>query len=191
MSDEEQHESKKRIVRIIKPNPHLKKRKRVALYCRVSTKMEQQLNSLSAQMDFEKEDILNHSGWDYVETYTDIKSGRTINSRPGFKKMMEACEAGEIDLIYTKSISRFGRNCLDFLVTLRRLKELHVDVYFQNEDVFLMTGDGEMLLTLYAGLAKSESEEKSGNIKWGIQRSTMHPDSPAFSRKCYGRKSDS
>ena len=103
---------------------------------------------------------------------------------------MADCEAGKIDLIYTKSISRFGRNCVDFLITLRRLKELKVDVYFQNEDVLLSSEAGELLLTLHAALAQAESEDKSANIKWGIRRSAMHPDSPAFSRRCYGYDRD-
>ncbi|NCB28011.1 MAG: recombinase family protein, partial [Bacteroidia bacterium] len=92
---------------------------RVALYCRVSTQMERQLNSLSAQMDFQRQDILDHPMWEYVDTYTDIGSGRSINSRPGFRRLMADCEAGKIDLIYTKSISRSGRNCVDFLMVLR------------------------------------------------------------------------
>ena len=164
--------------------------KRVALYCRVSTKMERQLNSLSAQMDFEQQDNLDHPNWKYVDTYTDIGSGRSTNSRPGFKRLMADCEAGKIDLIYTKSISRFGRNCVDFLVVLRRLKELGVDVYFQNEDVLLSSEAGELILTLHAALAQAESEDKSANIKWGIKRSTTHPNSPAFSRTCYGYDRD-
>ncbi len=163
---------------------------RVALYCRVSTQMERQLNSLSAQMDFEMQDILDHPNWKYIDTYTDIGSGRNINSRPGFKRLMADCEAGKIDLIYTKSISRFGRNCVDFLVVLRRLKELGVDVYFSNEDVLLSSEAGELILTLHAALAQAESEDKSTNIKWGIKRSTTYPDSPAFSRICYGYDHD-
>lgn len=103
---------------------------------------------------------------------------------------MADCEAGKIDLIYTKSISRFGRNCVDFLVTLGRLKELGVDVYFQNEDIFLSSESGEFLLTLHAALAQAESEDKSANIKWGIKRSAMHPGSPIFSKSCYGYDRD-
>jgi len=164
--------------------------RRVALYCRVSTKMERQLNSLSAQMDFEKQDILDHPNWKYVDTYTDIGSGRSIKTRPGFKRLMADCESGKIDLIYTKSISRFGRNCVDFLVVLRRLKELGVDVYFHNEDVLLSSEAGELILTLHAALAQAESEDKSTNIKWGIKRSVNKPDSPAFSRTCYGYDRD-
>jgi DNA invertase Pin-like site-specific DNA recombinase len=164
--------------------------RRVALYCRVSTKMERQLNSLSARMDFERQDILDHPLWEYVDIYTDMGSGRSIKTRPGFKRLMADCEAGKVDLIYTKSISRFGRNCVDFLVTLRRLKELDVDVYFQNEDVLLSSEAGEFLLTLQAALAQAESEDKSANIKWGIRRSAMHPDSPAFSRTCFGYHRD-
>ena len=152
--------------------------------------MERQLNSLSAQMDFEEEEIRDNPDWKYVGTYTDIKSGRTISSRPGFQKMLAVCEAGEIELIYTKSISRFGRNCLDFLITLRRLKELRVDVYFQNENIFLLSSEGELLLTLHASVAQAESQAKSENVKWGIQRSTLNPESPAFSRKCFGYEKD-
>ena len=73
--------------------------RRVALYCRVSTKMDNQLNSLSDQMKFQKEEIVNHPDWSYVATYSDIKSGRNINSRPGFKEMMDACEEGKLNLI--------------------------------------------------------------------------------------------
>ena len=159
---------------------------RVALYCRISTKMERQLNSLSAQMDFQKQDILDRPDWEYVGTYTDIGSGRCINSRPGFKCLMVDCEAGRIDLIYTKSISRLGRNCVDFLVVLRRLKELGVDVYFQNEGIFLSNESSELILSLHEALAQAESEDKSTSIRWGIRKSTSNPDSPAFSRPCFG-----
>ena len=93
----------------------MQKRKRVALYCRVSTKMERQMNSLlSAQMDFQKQEILEHQHWEYIDTYTCIRCGRIINSRPGLQRLIADCEAGKIDLVYTKAISRFGRNCVDF-----------------------------------------------------------------------------
>ncbi len=159
---------------------------RVALYCRVSTQMERQLNSLSAQIDFQRQDILDHPMWEYIDTYTDIGSGRNINSRPGFKRLMADCEAGKIDLIYTKSISRFGRNCVDFLMVLRRLKELGVDVYFQNEGIFLSNESSELILSLHAALAQAESENKSTDIRWGIRKSATNPDSPAFSIPCFG-----
>jgi len=103
---------------------------------------------------------------------------------------MADCESGKIDLIYTKSISRFGRNCVDFLVVIRRLKELGVDVYFQHEDVLLSSEAGELIMTLHAALAQAESEDKSTNIRWGIRRSTSHPDSPFFSRLCFGHGHD-
>ena len=169
---------------------HAFKYLRVALYCRASTKIERQLNSLSAQMDFEKQDILDHPLWEYVDTYTDIGSGRSINTRPGFKRLMSDCEQGKIDLIYTKSISRFGSNCVDFLVVLRRLKDLGVDVYFQNENIFLSQESSELILTLHAALAQAESEDKSANIRWGIRNSTRNPYSPAISRPCYGYDRD-
>jgi DNA invertase Pin-like site-specific DNA recombinase len=152
--------------------------------------MERQLNSLSAQMDFQKQDILDRPDWDYVGTYTDIGSGRSINSRPGFRRLMADCEQGKIDLIFTKSISRLGRNCVDFLVVLRRLKELGVDVYFQNEGMFLSNESSELILSLHAALAQAESEDKSTSIRWGIRKSTSNPDSPTFSRPCFGYDRD-
>ncbi len=148
--------------------------------------MERQLNSLSSQMDFQRQDILDHPLWEFIDTYTDIGSGRSINSRPGFKRLMADCEAGRIDLIYTKSISRLGRNCVDFLIVLRRLKELGVDVYFQNEGIFLSNESSELILSLHAALAQAESENKSTDIRWGIRKSITNPDSPAFSRPCFG-----
>jgi DNA invertase Pin-like site-specific DNA recombinase len=152
--------------------------------------MEQQLDSLSAQMDFQRQDILDHPMWEYIDTYTDIGSGRSIDSRPGFKRLMADCEAGRIDLIFIKSISRLGRNCVDFLVVLRRLKELGVDVYFQNEGIFLSNESSELILSLHAALAQAESEDKSSSIRWGIRKSTGNPDSPAFSKPCFGYDRD-
>ena len=111
-------EKRKPFVHII-PARYPRKRIRVALYCRVS----RQLHSLSAQMDFEKEDILENPDWEYVGTYTDIKSGRTISSRPGLQSLLADFEAGKIDMIYTKSISRFGRDYVDFLESIRSLKK--------------------------------------------------------------------
>jgi len=87
-------EKRKPIIHVIPAKRHFK-RLRVALYCRVSTQMERQLQSLSAQMDFEKEDILENPDWEYVGTYIDIKSGRTISSRPGFQSLLADCEAGK------------------------------------------------------------------------------------------------
>jgi len=89
-------------------------------------------------------------------------------------------------LAYTKLVG----NCVDSLVVLRRLKDLGVDVYFQNEDIFLSQESSELILALHAALAQAESEDKSSNIKWGIRKSTRNPDSPAFSRPCYGYDHD-
>jgi DNA invertase Pin-like site-specific DNA recombinase len=99
---------------------------------------------------------------------------------------MADCEAGKVDLIYTKSISHLGRNCVDFLIVLRRLKKLGVDVYFQNEGIFLSNESSELILSLHAALAQAESENKSTDIRWGIRKSTTNPDSPAFSIPCFG-----
>ena len=98
LDDEKPKPAIRAIPRTMQP---LRAFKRVALYCRVSSEVERQMHSLSAQMDFEKQDILDHPNWKYVDTYTDISSGRSIQTRPGFKRLMADCEAGKIDLIYT------------------------------------------------------------------------------------------
>jgi len=112
-------------------------------------------------MDFAKEDILENPDWEYVGACTDLKSGLTISSRTGFHSLLADCEAGKIDMIYTKSISRFGRNCVDFLVMLRHLKDLKTDVFFYNERIHLLSEAGELLLRLHAGIARAESKNKS------------------------------
>jgi len=109
---------------------------------------------------------------------------------PGFKQLIADYERGKIELIYTKSVSRFGRNCVDFLITLRRLKDLNVEIYFENEKILSSSAAGELMLTIHSAVAQMESKNKSANIKWGIKRSTMNPNSPAFSRICFGYNRD-
>lgn len=120
--------------------------------------MERQLGSLSAQMDFQKQDILDNPMWEYAGTYTDVGFGRGIISRPGFKCLMADCEAGKIDLIFTKSISRLGRNCVDFLIVMRRLRDLNVDIYLANEELSSSSESSEFILTLHVALVQAESE---------------------------------
>jgi DNA invertase Pin-like site-specific DNA recombinase len=178
MTDDEKQKSTIRTIPRSKLPSYAFRYRRVARYCRISTKMERQIDSLSAQMDFQRQDILDHPMWEHIDTYTDIGSGRSINSRPGFRRLMADCEQGKIDLIFTKSISRLGRNCVDFLMVLRRLKELGVDVYFQNEGIFLSNESSELILSLHAALAQAESEDKSSSIRWGIRKSIANPAPP-------------
>ena len=146
---------------------------RVAAYARVSTDHEEQETSLAAQTDYYKRKIMEHPGWEFVQIYVDNGiSGLSTNRREGFNQMIEDCLAGRIDLVLTKSISRFARNTVDTVTTIRKLKEKGVGVYFEKENIFTTDSKGEFLLTLMSSLAQEESRSISENVTWG-QRKRM------------------
>lgn len=146
---------------------------RVAAYARVSTDHEEQETSLSAQTDYYKKKITEHPGWEFVEIYVDDGiSGLSTSRREGFNRMVEDCLAGHIDLVLTKSISRFARNTVDTVTTIRKLKEKGVGVYFEKENIFTTDSKGEFLLTIMSSLAQEESRSISENVTWG-QRKRM------------------
>ncbi len=146
---------------------------KVAAYARVSTDHEEQETSLAAQTEYYKKKIMEHPGWEFVEIYEDDGvSGLSINHREGFNRMVEDCLAGRIDLILTKSISRFARNTVDTVTTIRKLKDRGVGVYFEKENIFTTDSKGEFLLTIMSSLAQEESRSISENVTWG-QRKRM------------------
>ena len=146
---------------------------RVAAYARVSTDHEEQETSLTAQTDYYRKKILEHPGWELVGIYVDDGiSGLSTNRRDGFNRMVEDCIAGHMDLILTKSISRFARNTVDTVTTIRKLKEKGVGVYFEKENIFTTDSKGEFLLTIMSSLAQEESRSISENVTWG-QRKRM------------------
>ena len=164
---------------------------RVAAYCRVSTPHEDQLESLNAQLDYYKNYIRHQLGWVFVGAYADTKSGRSIHGRDQFQQMISDGMDGKFDIIITKTISRFGRNTVDTLSILQKLKEHNIDVYFENENLHSNNGNDELLISLISAVAEAESENRSESIKWGIRRSAENPGSPIYSRPCYGyRKND-
>lgn len=145
---------------------------RVAAYARVSTDQESQADSYQTQKEYYKKYITNHEGWDYVETYADEgRSGTNVLKREHFKEMIEACKAGEIDLIITKDIRRFARNVLDCLSYVRMLKSLNppVGVYFEDEHLNTLDRGNEAILALLSSVAQGESENKSEAIKWSYK----------------------
>lgn len=146
---------------------------RVAAYARVSTDHEDQETSLAAQIDYYRKKILEHPGWEFVEIYVDDGiSGLSTKRREGFNRMVEDCLAGRTDLVLTKSISRFARNTVDTVTTIRKLKEKGVGVYFEKENIFSTDSKGEFLLTIMSSLAQEESRSISENVTWG-QRKRM------------------
>ncbi len=143
-------------------------KKKVAAYARVSTETEEQANSYQAQVDYYTKLIQTNTAWDFVEVYTDEGiSGTSTKNRDGFNRMIADAIAGKIDMILTKSCSRFARNTVTTLTTIRKLKEKGIDVFFEKENIHSTDSKGELLLTIMSSLAQDESRNISENIKWG------------------------
>lgn len=150
--------------------PLLPVKKRVAAYARVSSGKDASLQSLSAQISYYSEYIQRHNDWEYVGVYADEAITGTKDNREQFRRLLFDCDASLIDLIVTKSISRFARNTLTLLETVRNLKEKNVEVYFERENIYSMSGDGELMLTILASFAQEESRSVSENCKWRIRK---------------------
>ena len=152
--------------------PGLTKKRKVAGYARVSTDKDEQQNSYEAQVDYYTGYIQRNPEWEFVEVYTDEGiSGTSTKHREGFKRMIADAMNGKIDLILTKSVSRFARNTVDSLTTIRQLKDKGTEVYFEKENIFTLDSKGELLLTIMASLAQEESRSISKNITWGKRKS--------------------
>ncbi len=144
---------------------------KVAAYCRVSTDMADQLNSLASQRKYFHEYILSHEGYELIEVYYDEGiTGTSTKKRDGFNRMINDCEDGKIDLILTKEVSRFARNTVDTLNFTRRLSELNIGVIFMNDGIDTRDKDGELRLTIMASIAQEESHKISERTKWGLRR---------------------
>lgn len=144
---------------------------RVAIYARVSTDQEIQIHSLEEQMKAFKARIAQHPGWKLVDVYADEGiTGTSVRKRKAFLRMMEDCEAGRIDYIMTKSISRFARNTVECLSYVRHLQSIGVQLYFEKEGIDTATAVSEMILTVMAAFAQEESRSISENLKWGIRK---------------------
>ena len=164
--------------------------RKVAAYCRVSTQQEIQHHSLDAQREYYEKRITSNPGWEFVGIYADEASGRNNLKMYDFQRMMEDCRAGKIDLIITKSISRLGRNTLQFLTACEELKSLNVDVLFEVEKLYLHNPKAVRLLTIYASVYQNESEVKSANTRWGIRVRFASGTSAIANLPCYGYRRD-
>ncbi len=143
---------------------------RVAAYFRVSTDSDEQATSYEAQVEHYTEFIKKNPEWEFAGIFADDGiSGTNTKKREEFNRMIEECMSGRIDMIITKSISRFARNTLDCLKFIRQLKEKNIPVYFEKENINTMDAKGEVLLTIMASLAQQESQSLSQNVKLGIQ----------------------
>ena len=145
--------------------------KRVAAYARVSTDNDEQLSSYEAQVDYYTQYIQSNNSWKFIEVYSDEGiSATSTKKRDGFNRMISDALNGKIDLILTKSVSRFARNTVDTLTTVRQLKEKGVEVYFEKENIFTLDSKGELLITIMSSLAQEESRSISENVSWGHRK---------------------
>lgn len=147
------------------------RKKKVAAYARVSTENDEQLSSYEAQVDYYTRHIKSKLEWEFINVYSDEGiSATSTKKREGFKKMIDDALSGKIDLIITKSVSRFARNTVDTLTTVRELKDKGVEVYFEKENIYTMDSKGELLITIMSSLAQEESRSISENVTWGQRK---------------------
>ncbi|MDR1364736.1 MAG: recombinase family protein [Oscillospiraceae bacterium] len=149
-----------KIIRLIK----------VAAYARVSSGKDSMLQSLAAQVSYYSDLIQKRGDWEFAGIYADEATTGTKDNRAEFKKLIADCKEGKIDMVITKSISRFARNTVTLLETVRMLKERGVDVYFERERIHSMSNEGELMLTILALFAQEESRSVSENCKWRIKK---------------------
>jgi len=173
-----------KITKIQAKAPRQIARKRAAGYARVSSGKDAMLASLSAQVAYYSQKIQANPEWQYCGVYADEDYTGTKDSRPEFQRLLADCRAGQIDIVLTKSISRFARNTVTLLEVLREFKDLGVSVYFEKENLWSNEGDGELLLTILASYAQEESRSVSENCTWRIRR--QFAEGKPTSCKVYG-----
>ncbi len=174
----------KTVTKVTMPRLDILKPKRVAAYARVSTGKDTMLHSLSSQVSYYKSYIESHKNWSFAGIYADEAKTGTKDTREGLKRLIADCRAGKIDIVITKSISRFARNTVTVLETVREFKNLGIDVYFEEQNIHTLSADGELMLTILASYAQEESLSVSENMKWRVKK-TFEEGLP-WNRTIYG-----
>lgn len=182
---------------VIPPKPEteraraIQRQLRVAAYCRVSTDDEEQLTSYEAQRNYYTDKIMSNPAWTMAGLFADEGiTGTSATKRPEFQRMIRKCRQNKIDMILTKSISRFARNTLDSLRYIRALKELGIAVVFEEQNINTLESDSEMIITMLSAFAQSESETISANVTWGKRQAMREGRTSAFVRDLYGYRKD-
>lgn len=146
-------------------------KRKVCAYCRVSTDSDEQMESYNAQVSEYKKKITENPEWEFVDIYADAGiSGTNVKHRLAFNRMIRDCENGKVDLVITKSISRFARNTVDCLKHVRELKNIGVEVFFEKENIYSFDSKMELVLTMLSSIAQEESRNISENTKWGLRK---------------------
>jgi site-specific DNA recombinase len=175
-------------IHFIPPIP--KQEKRVGIYCRVSTNSAEQLQSLTAQVSHLTKLTAAMPQWLLADVYIDITTSKTGSSRKEFNRMLDDCRSNKLEIVLTKSISRFGRDTVEILDALYQLKQLGVRVIFEQEELDTANTDSDLMISIIECLAQAENESRSENIKWGIKQRAISGTSKLYDRKCYGYKHD-
>ncbi|WP_320123023.1 recombinase family protein [uncultured Sphaerochaeta sp.] len=175
-----------KVTRVNHGTPALPSRKRVAAYARVSVDSEELMASLAAQISHYSTYIQSNHSWEYAGVYADAGiSGTGTKNRAEFKRLIADCEKGLVDIILTKSVSRFARNTVDLLDNVRKLRGLNVSVRFEREHLDSFSPDGELMLSILASYAQEESHSISENVKWGIRKRFEQGEFPAYNMYGY------
>ena len=174
-------------VHFIPPIPQ-KRDKRIGIYCRVSTNSSEQLQSLAAQVSHLTKITAATPQWLLADVYIDISSSKTGSSRKEFNRMLDDCTSHKLDIIFTKSISRFGRDTVETMEALSKLKSAGVRVIFEQEELDTANTDSDLMISIIESFAQAENESRSENIKWGIKQGAASGTSKLYDRKCYGYK---
>lgn len=170
--------------------PIPKREKRVGIYCRVSTNSAEQLQSLTAQVSHLTRITTATPQWLLTDVYMDIATSKTGSSRKKFNRMLEDCQAHKLDIVITKNISRFGRDTIETLDALNKLKALGIRVIFEQEELDTANTDSDLIISVIESLAQAENVSRSENIKWGIKNRAASGKSKLYDRKCYGYRND-
>lgn len=176
-------------VHFIPPMPQ-KRDKRIGIYCRVSTNSSEQLQSLVAQVSHLTKITAATPQWLLADVYMDISTSKTGSSRKEFNRMLDDCTSHKLDIIFTKSISRFGRDTVETIEALSKLKNAGVRVIFEQEELDTANTDSDLMISIIESFAQAENESRSENIKWGIKQGAASGTSKLYDRKCYGYKHD-
>ena len=174
-----------RRVHFIPPKP-VKRKERVGIYCRVSSNSMEQLNSLTAQVSALTRLTASTPNWLLADTYIDIASGKAKSNRKAFHRLIKDCESKDLEIVITKNISRFGRDTVEVLKRLNKLRELGIRVIFEQEGLDISDTDSALMISIIESIAQSENESRSENIKWGYKRHAAQGTSKLYNRKCYG-----
>ena len=172
----------------IPPAPKLERRIDVGVYCRVITRSTEQINSLANQISELVRFVRHELGWALYDVYIDVMSGSESENRAGFQRMLDDCKSHNISLVICKSISRFGRNTVEMLQSVKMMKECGVNVYFQLENLNTQDSETEHIMTVIEAFREEESKEKSKNIRMGMQMRAAAGTSGFYRRRCYGYK---